>query len=195
MQVKSRTPDVTIKDRTVRGVCREISLHARFSFTSQITMSESRVEMADTIQSFNNNYKYVCLYCDGFWSRCVHIKSSWLVSSWILTSRQQMGSPQDESHIQNYIFFIDRFYIALFSALPLYQSKTQVIKSQVCLIHCYSVKNQPSIYLSMHSSTRFGAYLYSVGTHHGNQLKSLVTEQDDLLYSTGPHERRGFKEK
>ena len=36
----------------------------------------------------------------------------------------------------------------------------------------------------MHNNTRFCAYLFSVGTQHGNLLKSLVTtEQGDLFYS------------
>ena len=106
-----------------------------------------------------------------------------------------MGSPQDESHIQNYIIITDRFYRALFSALehitPVQNASHQITSLSNLLLQ----RQKPTIYLSMHSSTRFGTYLYSVGTHHGNQLNSLVTEQDDLLYSTGPHERRGFKEK
>ena len=59
-------------------------------------------------------------------------------------------------------------------------------KSQDCLIHCYNIKNQPSIYLSIQNNTCFGTDLYSAGTHHGNLLRSLVTEQGDLFYSTHP---------
>ena len=55
------------------------------------------------------------------------------------------------------------------------QFKTQVAGLQVRLIHRYNVKNQPSIYLSMHSYTCFGTCLYSVDTHRGKFLKSLLT--------------------
>ena len=89
-----------------------------------------------------------------------------------------MGSPQDESHIQNYI-------------TPVQNATHQITSLSNSLLQ----RQKPAIYLSMQSSTRFGTYLYSVGTHHGNLLKSIVTEQDDLLYSTGLHERRGFKDK
>ena len=44
----------------------------------------------------------------------------------------------------------------------LHRFKTQVTASQVCLIHCYSVKNQLSAYQSVHRGTHFGAYLYSL---------------------------------
>ena len=67
------------------------------------------------------------------------------------------------------------------------QFKTQVIKSRVCLIHCQNAKNKPYMYVSMHNSTCFGTYLYFVGTHHSDLVKWNVTEQGNLLYSTGPH--------
>ena len=46
------------------------------------------------------------------------------------------GSPQNGSYFQ--------------------KVKRQVTKSEVCLIHCYNAKNQPSIYLSMHNNTCLG---------------------------------------
>ena len=85
----------------------------------------------------------------------------------------------------------------------LQQFKTQVTKSQVCSIHCYNIKNQPSISLSKHKSTfkkkvsipflgtksrvcclpsinilnQKGTSLEReiIGTHHRNLLKSSVT--------------------
>ena len=78
-------------------------------------------------------------------------------------------SPQDESHIQN--------------------SFTQVTKSQICPVHDYSFKNQPSIHLSMHNNTCFGISLCYVGTHHGNMLKSLATTNTVtyILFGTTEH--------
>ena len=39
----------------------------------------------------------------------------------------------------------------------------------------------------MRSNICFGTYLDFIRFHHGNLLKSLVTEQGDLLYFTDPH--------
>ena len=44
-----------------------------------------------------------------------------------------------------------------------------MIRSQVCLNHLF------------HSSTCFGAYLYSAGTQHENRLKSIDYEQFALF--------------
>jgi len=53
----------------------------------------------------------------------------------------------------------------------LHQFKTQVIKSQVYLVHCYNVKNQLFICLPVHNKIFVPIY----GTHHGNVIKLLVT--------------------
>ena len=68
----------------------------------------------------------------GLVSSCIELPAR----SMVLGSRRpisRMGSPQDESHIQNY-FDTTEF-------------RTQVTKSQACSMHCHNVKNQPSIYV------------------------------------------------
>ena len=66
-------------------------------------------------------------------------------------------SPRDESRIQNYYTHTHT------------HTHTHT-KSQVCLNHCYNVKNQPSIDPQIHNNTLFATYVYSVGTHHENLL-------------------------
>ena len=66
-----------------------------------------------------------------------------------------------------------------------HQFKTQVTKSQVCLIHCYNVKNQPMhLFLNAHEHMSWypkrpfhslGTCSYSTGTHCRNLLQSFVT--------------------
>ena len=119
-----------------------------------------------------------------------------------------MGSPQDESHIQNSFTPTEtiklirdgekavrgyggggrgkNIYLSLHchhpndlcinSELDKFVTRwlncvLQATESQTRLIHCYSFKNQPAVYLSTHSNTCFGTDLYSVDTHHQNMLK------------------------
>ena len=127
-----------------------------------------------------------------------------LVSSWISTFRQQHRSPQDKSHVQNDFYTSSKHKIISLTVMLqnhtfkmiLHQFETQNHVSLLCyrITHskwfytsskrksqnhesvsllCYNNKNQPSIHQSMHNNT-FGTYLYSVGTHHRNLLKSLV---------------------
>ena len=76
-----------------------------------------------------------------FWWKTIAINSLlslFLTSAFSLHSSWILASPQDESQSQ------------------LHQFKTQVTKPEVCLIHCYNVKNQPSIsyqYTITHVST------------------------------------------
>ena len=51
--------------------------------------------------------------------------------------------------------------------------KTQVTKPQVCLLHFYNVKSQPSVSINAQKEC-FGTYLFSVGTHHGISFLPLL---------------------
>ena len=95
-----------------------------------------------------------------------------------------------------------RITSCLFLALPvkilLHHFKPVTSHSIRCrLIHCYNVKNQPSI---VHQYTCFSTqknyfspfhfltdtYLYSVGTYNGNLLKSLLTVSRVTILSRRP---------
>ena len=43
------------------------------------------------------------------------------------------------------------------------------------LVHCCNIRKQPSIHMSIHNNACVGTHLYSVGTHQGYLLKSLVS--------------------
>ena len=71
------------------------------------------------------------------------------------------------------------------------------MKSKVRLIHYYNVKSQPSTFVSMRNNTFiFGIYLYSVGTHHRNLLKSLVAMRKVTYFiPAGPKSRAKIQKK
>ena len=47
-------------------------------------------------------------------------------------------------------------------------------------------KHQPLLYQSVHNNTCSGTFLYSVGTHHGNLMKLLVTTIMVIILFQGP---------
>ena len=67
------------------------------------------------------------------------------------------------------------------------QFKTIVIKSQVCLVHCYNVKNQPSIYqctiahlvifrIYRHSPRKHAWFKQNLFIHRNHKLNKQVQE-------------------